>query len=341
MLRDEQQTSRSTPQTRVIGGQNPVAQPTVALACEGSEPGDLRRVRADPVDPRVADLGGDHRQRRADRAHDGRHVVERRCHDFGSREPGRQRLEGRGDLCRRPRPQVVTGHVDCDGDAGAGHHLHVAVAARLIHDRDLHLGGVVAPHELQGNLRRRGDRVDADVQQLDPGVDEQRNERTRVARDVGHLRRQGPLTEPTVQLRRQRQSVLDQRAVGELSVQREGHRVPAQLTPGDRVLDPPPTRPIGRFQRLGQDPRPGRPAQACPAASSTELGGRGDRAGEEVVEVAAPNAGSGVGEPDVEVGLGDEQDPLHIRFRRLAHTARVPTRRSPAGRPSTTRVLDH
>ena len=90
-----------------------------------------------------------------------------------------------------------------------------------------------------GHLRRRRGGVDAEVQEADAGLGEQRHDAERVAGHVGHLRRDGRDAEAAVELLRRRRGRRG-RAPGDISSEWvvKGRRVPADQAALDGALQP-------------------------------------------------------------------------------------------------------
>ena len=341
MFRDQQEVAAEALELRPRCARS---EPRLAETEEGPVLGLLLRIAGDAVDPGIADLLGDDRQAVANRSKSLRECVHGRRLDPGVRKACRQRAVDVLELVGGLRSDVVVGMGERQGVGQAGHDHDVAVVA-LVHHDDLGPAGWIPPDEHGRDVGRRGRGIDPDVEELDAGLGEQRDDPARVPGDVGHLGGDRALAEPRIQSLGQAEPEPEQGRVHVLAEQAERQGMPGNVPGLDRGLHPPATGAVGPLEVLVDQPRARRPdeprrrlvrrASGRPWPGRAHLFAEGDRLGDELVHVPRDDGRREVAEPDVEVGL--EHDVHAID--RLVDGAAPDRRREAPRRPTTVQAV--
>jgi hypothetical protein len=300
--------------------------------------GDLGRVAAGTEQPRVTDLGRDHGQvhhRAGGRQCPGEGVEGGGPH-VGAGEPLAQRGVGGDHVVDRGRTQVVAGVQEGEHLVAAGHGHGAAIATGLVGHHQL---GTVGrpPAEHRGHVGHRPGRVHPQVQEGHAGLGQQRHQAPAVAGHIGHLgghRAGGGVgaAEAVVELGGDAEAGAHQVGVHQLGVGGDRQGVPGQVAALDaRRHGRPPAR-VGVGEGPVQDPRAGGPHQPVGASGTTaaaQLGGHGQRSGEEVGEVPVLDLGGQCREPEVQVVLAttcttDSPEPATLSEESVAGATSAP-----------------
>ncbi len=265
------------------------------------------RIRADAVNPRIADLLVDQRKafaQRPDRLGEG---IERRRADIGIGMLVKQIAVTVDRLADTLRADVVVGVRETQGEIGAFDEACRAIT--LLIDDENFLAARRAPAEQVGHVGRRRRRVHADVQEFHPRAREQRHTAECVAGHVGHFRRDRFHAEAAVEFLRVRQSRAEQGRRHQFGVRRERQRVPADQAVFDRAFEPAHALGRLRFEVIPDQPGAGGPdEQALLRIFAQEMLARVERAGNENLVVLPPHPFGELGEADIEMRLEDEVD---------------------------------